>query len=106
MMAEKALGRRLREQRKKLLLTQDELAEKAGMSVQHVGDIERGQANPTFSCLCRLAEVMGISVAHFFQQNEEQNQDINAMRSVLTGFIKTAKKKHIEIFYTLYKGML
>ncbi len=42
MMAEKALGRRLREQRKKLLLTQDELAEKAGMSVQHVGDIERG----------------------------------------------------------------
>lgn len=49
---------------------------------------------------------MGISVAHFFQQNEEQNQDINAMRSVLTGFIKTAKKKHIEIFYTLYKGML
>ena len=71
MTAEKELGLRVRGQRKRLLLTQDELAEKAGLSIQHVGDIERGQANPTFACLCRLAEVMGVNVACFFVDHEE-----------------------------------
>lgn len=106
MTAEKELGLRVREQRKRLLLTQDELAEKAGLSVQHVGDIERGQANPTFSCLCKLAEVMGMDVSAFFVTREEQNLDTVAMRSILMEFMKTAKKKHLEIFYTLYRGML
>ena len=38
---EKQLGINIRELRKLRLLTQDELAERAGFSLQHVGDIER-----------------------------------------------------------------
>ena len=51
---EKQLGINIRELRKLRLLTQDELAERAGFSLQHVGDIERGKANPTLSCLLVL----------------------------------------------------
>lgn len=105
MTAEKELGLRVRGQRKRLLLTQDELAEKAGLSVQHVGDIERGQANPTFACLCRLAAVMGVDVASFFAPREEGAASVEEMRSTLANFVKTAKKGQLEALYTLYKGM-
>ena len=54
---EKQLGINIRDLRKFRLLTQDELAERAGFSLQHVGDIERGKANPTLSCLLKLAGV-------------------------------------------------
>ena len=106
MTAEKELGLRVRGQRKRLLLTQDELAEKAGLSIQHVGDIERGQANPTFACLCRLAEVMGVNVACFFVDHEENEVDVEGMRRTLMSFLQTAKKRQLETFYQLYRGML
>ena len=54
---EKQLGINIRELRKLRLLTQAEQAERAGFSLQHVGDIERGKANPTLSCLLKLAGV-------------------------------------------------
>ena len=105
MTAEKELGLRVRGQRKRLLLTQDELAEKAGLSVQHVGDIERGQANPTLACLCRLAEVMGVDVTCFFAPREERAVNPEEMRATLAAFVKTAKKGQLEALYTLYRGM-
>ena len=67
---EKQLGINIRELRKLRLLTQDELAERAGFSLQHVGDIERGKANPTLSCLLKLAEVLNVAVSDFFAQKE------------------------------------
>ena len=102
----KLLGLMLRAQRKRLLLTQSELAEKAGISLQHVGDIERGDGNPTFSCLCRLAEVMGVRVSNFFIQQDEDPSDISEMKTKLIDFIKTAKKRQIDVLFIVYKGLL
>lgn len=102
----KQLGLMLRAQRKRLLLTQSELAEKAGISLQHVGDIERGDGNPTFSCLCRLAEVMGVRVSNFFHQQEDHPSDTSEKKTRLIDFIKTAKKQQIDVLYIVYRGML
>ena len=103
---EKLLGIRLKELRKKLLMTQEELAEKAGLSIQHIGDIERGQANPTFSCVIKIAEVLGINVASLFIQAEDKNVEPAEMKKILINFLSTAKQKHLEMFFALYKGLL
>ena len=102
---EKQLGINIRELRKLRLLTQDELAERAGFSLQHVGDIERGKANPTLSCLLKLAEVLNVAVSDFFAQKDQAPLDDEGVRQCLLDFIGKAGKKHLSIFYMLYKGM-
>jgi len=95
---EKRLGRKVRELRKQQRLTQEEFAELAGFSIQHIGDIERGQANPTFSCLCRLAEVLGVSVSDFFMEPEQEEPNEWEMRHSLLAFITRARKKQLHFF--------
>ena len=54
------IGRRLREVRIRRLLTQGELAEKAGLSPSTVVNIERDQAEPQFRTIRKLAEALDV----------------------------------------------
>lgn len=53
------LGALLQRRRQRLGLTQSQLAERADLSLKHVGDIERGEANLTVYALEQLAVVLG-----------------------------------------------
>jgi len=50
-------------------LTQEELAEKAGLSVSSIGNFERGVHSPSLETLQGLLMVMKISVEDFFSSN-------------------------------------
>ena len=54
------IGRKLREDRIRRLLTQEELAEKAGLSPSTVVNIERDQAEPQFRTIRKLAEALDV----------------------------------------------
>ena len=56
------LGRRIKERRNSLKVTQPVLAEIAGISVNTLYKIERGQANPTITVLNSIAEVLGMEI--------------------------------------------
>lgn len=58
----KGLGGRLKEARKKLGLTQVEVAKKSKMTVNYYAMIERGEVNPSLSKLQSLAKTLGIKV--------------------------------------------
>jgi len=105
MSAEKRLGLKLRALRKQRRLTQEEVAELSGFSIQHVGDIERGQANPTLACLVKLAEVMDLSLPELFTGEEVTEPDIAEMRLALIAFASSASKKQLAIMYALYRGL-
>ena len=49
------LGRRIKQLRAKLGLTQDSLAERVQISPKYLSNIERGKENPTLETLLRLA---------------------------------------------------
>ena len=53
--AKRVLGRRLKTLRKRVALTQEELAERAGINPKYISGIERGRENPTLDTLLRLA---------------------------------------------------
>ncbi len=57
------LGRRIRAQRKRISLTQEELALVAGVDRSYFGAIERGERNITFTVLCRLCLALRCDVA-------------------------------------------
>lgn len=58
--AARILGERIREQRLKFSISQDDVANLAGMNVSNYGKIERGLSNPTFHTVVRIAVVLGI----------------------------------------------
>ena len=60
------LAQNLKENRRKLGLTQPMLAEKAGLSTHYLGMIEIGRNFPTADVLERLAEALGINSNELF----------------------------------------
>jgi transcriptional regulator with XRE-family HTH domain len=56
----RVLGRNVREQRKRIGMSQEELAHEAGMKRSYVSDLERGTRNPTVRALGRLAAALGV----------------------------------------------
>jgi transcriptional regulator with XRE-family HTH domain len=59
----KRVGRRLVELRRQAELTQAEVAERAGITRQHVGLLELGSKDPKLSTMFALARAFGVSVA-------------------------------------------
>lgn len=57
------LGSRIREQRRALGWSQEDLAERARVDRSYVGGVERGERNLTFTMLCQLATALHISVS-------------------------------------------
>jgi len=92
---EKQLGNRIKTLRKLRGWTQENLAEQAKVSVQHVGEIERGDGNPTLQSLERLSKGLGITVSQLLavedpaQESEVlQRQVIEVVKEMPTGELK------------------
>jgi transcriptional regulator with XRE-family HTH domain len=59
----KALGREIRRHRKQRKLSQEQLAERAGLHRNYVGYLERGERNPAATTLFQIARALDISLA-------------------------------------------
>jgi len=77
------VGERLLELRNKSWLTQNGLAEKAGVSQTHLRRVELGQADITVGHLQLLCDAMGISLQEFFNI-ETRNDELSIALSKLT----------------------
>ncbi len=58
-----ALGQNVRRRREARDLTQEKLAEKAGLDPTYISGIERGLRNPGIKNVARLAKALGLSTA-------------------------------------------
>ena len=54
------IGHRLRDLRKRALLTQEQLAERSGVAISTVIRIERNQVEPQGRTIRKLAEALGV----------------------------------------------
>lgn len=63
---ETIVGANIRRLRKERGLSQETLAGEAGLAMRHLGRIERGEGNPTVTVLGKLAEVLGVHPAAFY----------------------------------------
>lgn len=58
-----ALGREIRRRRRAIELSQEELAERAELHRNYIGYLERGERNPSFTTVVRLARTLGVTAA-------------------------------------------
>ena len=66
-----ALGGRIRNLRRRHGLSQEDLADRAGLHWTYVSDLERGQQTPTVDVVNRLARALGMTLAKFFAPLDE-----------------------------------
>ena len=59
----------LRDARKSKRMTQNEVAEKVGVSRTYYADVERGRYNPSLGLMARLARILNINL-NFLKQND------------------------------------
>ena len=65
-----ALGRALRAFRREKDLSQEDLADAAGVHRTYVGGIERGERNPTYANLLKLTGALEISMSDLMSRVE------------------------------------
>ncbi len=65
------LGEVVRKRRLALNLSQEELANRAGVHRTYLSDIERGSRNITITVLNRLADAMEVKVSRLFRLTEQ-----------------------------------
>ena len=94
MLNSKSVGNKIATARKKMNLSQADLAKQVSISSQAVGKWERGESMPDISTLNRLAEILGVDLNYFsetFKSNVSESQ------------FETTQKQTAEILTTKVK---
>ena len=71
-----ALGRALRSLRQGQELSQEALAAKSNLHRNYVGGVERGERNPTYRILLRLAAVVGVPASELLRLAEQELREL------------------------------
>ncbi|MCM1494131.1 MAG: helix-turn-helix domain-containing protein [Muribaculaceae bacterium] len=100
----KRLGKRIREERKKLNLTQAELAEAIDISDTYMGAIERGERSLTLDTLVRLVNRLGVTVDYLLADSVSDNDSniLAQFRQITDGQPLERKQLAIKVLRTIF----
>ena len=103
----KKLGKRIREERHKLHLTQEQLAEAVNISTTYMGAIERGERNLSLGVLIRIINCLGVSIDYLFNDTIISNDStfINQFREMIYNRSLKQKQMAISILRTIFSYM-
>lgn len=67
-----ALGARIRRLRRRLDISQETLAARADLSPKHVSELERGNKDPRYSSMVRIAQGLEVGMAELAGERQPQ----------------------------------
>ena len=68
------MNNRLKEFRARLDLTQENLAERAGVTRQTINAIEKGKYNPSLGLAFKLAKIFGVKIEELFIYGADRDE--------------------------------
>jgi len=98
------LGNRVRDFRKAMGLTQEKLAELAGISPTYVSNIEIGKYNVTVCVIKRISASLHVPAAQLFDFNSGKVERDELIKTVVE--IKSLNSKEQKLILETIKGML
>lgn len=100
----KNLGQRVREERLKLNLTQEQLAESIDISSSYMGQIERGERSVTLDTLVRLVNKLGVTIDYLLQDYTNVNDDnfINHFKQIMYGRDSKQKQMALDVLKVMF----
>jgi len=93
---------KIRLERRKVGMTQSELAKRIGVSANYVCLIERGKKNPSFKTLTKMSRVLKVPAGQLLE-NEQLLQDIKKLNKkhnlerIIEGLLKIVKEQPPQV---------
>jgi transcriptional regulator with XRE-family HTH domain len=103
-MQKEYIGKKIKEYRKIKELTQENLGEKAGLHYTYIGQVERGEKEPSLKSLIKIAEALGVGVDKLLI-NYDLSSDASIQISNITDLLLKRDEKELEMIYTLLKNL-
>lgn len=101
------IGQRIQQLREKLHLTQEELGAKAEIGNGYIGQLERGIKAASIKTLKKIADVMGVPVKFFFQDEKDilkLSEKESTLRELL-GLVRNRPKEQIKLISNITKSV-
>ena len=100
----KRLGVRIREERKRLNLTQAQLAEDIEISDTYMGAIERGERSLTLDTLVRLVNRLGVTVDYLLADSvlDSDSNIMEQFKQIMDGQPMERKQMAINVLRTIF----
>ncbi len=87
-------------------MTQEELAQAAGLGLDAIGRVERGHVTPSLETLQKIAQVFQLELADFFRFDETSNVNpVLDELDKLEGFLATKPLADIRFFSMAIRNM-
>lgn len=102
-MAFKNLGKRIREERTKLRFTQEQLAEIAEVNESYIGQVERGEKNPSLETVVSVANALGVTVDYLLQ--EEVQGEPNQLLNELILMVRDKDGEELRLIINIIKNL-
>lgn len=99
------LGFRIREERQRVKLTQEQLAELAGCNESYIGQIERGEKNPSLEILVHIANALNVTMDYLLADNVKVNQ-INGLLAELINLTNDRDPDDVRFIITVNRLFL
>lgn len=96
-------GKRVQEIRKRQKFSQEQIAEKAGISSNYLSRIECGKENPTFDMLIKLSDALATDLNEMFDFGHHVSN--NELKEAIQIFSQKADGQALSIIYQMIKIM-
>ncbi|PTX16803.1 Helix-turn-helix [Halanaerobium congolense] len=99
------LGKKIKKYRIVQDLTQEGLGEKAGLHYTYIGQVERGEKEPSLKALNKIAEALEIGVDKLLI-NYNLSSGVTIQISNITDLLLDRSQQELEMIYTLLENLI
>ena len=98
------IGMKIKALRNSKSFTQEQLAEKVGITPQYLGNIERGKENPTLNTFINLSNAIDVSLNEIF--NLLEAEDPKKVKRLIQERIKNADENELKLILKLVSNIV
>lgn len=100
----KVLGERIKEERKRIHLTQAQLANEVGISDTYMGAIERGERSLTLDTLVKLANRIGVTIDYLLTDFVDGSNEsiIDEFKQIIDNHPLDRKVMALQVLRTIF----
>lgn len=97
----KSIGKRIRNYRNNLGLSQEKLAELSGCHPTYIGQIERGEKNATLESVEKISSALNIPLSKLFEKLSETEASQRSIPLECYEFLSSKSPQEQEIIYRI-----
>lgn len=101
----KLFGIRIKELRMSKKMSQDQLAEKAGISSKYLSRIEMGQHFPSIGIITKLANALNVELRDFFEFAHEA-KNLRELKKNLNNLIDEANEEKLKLAVKILRAIV